>query len=109
MRVATQEVNIPALAGLSCTMRVDVQDHTLGTIHVDHGRVWADETAGEADVVAIVDDQADFRRILAGELNPVVAAIQGRIAFRRNPELATRIILSLNAAKPFQVDRPAGA
>ena len=101
-------MNVPVLAGLSCTMRVDVQDDPVGTIHVDHGRVWADETAGEADVVAIVGDKADFARILAGELNPVVAAIQGRIAFRRNPELATRIILALNAARPSAAQRAAG-
>lgn len=106
---ATKEANVAALAGLSCTMRVDARDDRLGTIHVDHGRVWADEAVGEADVVAIVGDKADFVRILAGELNPVVAAIQGRIAFGRNPELATRIILALNAAKPLGKGRSAGA
>jgi len=31
----------------------------------------------------------------------VVAVIQGRIVFRGNPALATRIILALNAVKPF--------
>ena len=99
---ATREANVAALEDLSCTMRVDVRDDSLGTIHVDRGRVWADDAVGQADVVAIVGDKADFARILAGELNPVVAAIQGRIAFRRNPELATRIILALNAAKPLE-------
>jgi len=95
-------VSVAALAGVSGTMRVDVQEDSLGTIFVDRGRVWVDgDVATSADTVAIVDEQADFVRIICGELNPVVAAIQGRILFRGNPELATRIILALNAAKPF--------
>jgi len=99
-------VKIPSLAGVSARMRVDVEGDSLGTIVVERGRVWLDRAREEADVVeadvvAVVHDEADFRRMLGGDLNPVVAVIQGRIVFRGNPALATRIILALNAVKPF--------
>jgi putative sterol carrier protein len=94
-------IDLPALAGVSGRMRVDVKDEPQATIHLDHGRVWATEPEDDAEAVAVVQERSDFEQILAGELNPVVASIQGRLALRGDPELGTRLISALNAAKPF--------
>ncbi len=97
-------LDAPALAGLSGRMRVDVGDQPAATIHLDHGRIWATEPDLESEATAVVQDRADFERMLAGELNPVVAAIQGRLVLRGDPELAVRVIFALSAAKPFAAE-----
>jgi hypothetical protein len=102
-------LELPALAGLSGVMRVDVKDQPAATIHLENGRVWAGSPADKADAVATVQERSDFEKLLAGELNPVVAAIQGRLVFQGNPELATRLVAALNAAKPFAKSRPGSA
>jgi hypothetical protein len=94
-------VDLPALAGLSGRMRVDVKDVPVATIHLEKGRMWASDPEAEAEAVAVVEERSDFEKILAGELNPVVASIQGRLRFRGDPELATRLVNALNAARPF--------
>jgi hypothetical protein len=94
-------LDLPSLSGLSGKMRVDVKDQPTATIHLDHGRVWAAGPEDKADAVAVVQERSDFELMLAGELNPVVAAIQGRLVLRGDPELGTRLIAALNAAKPF--------
>jgi putative sterol carrier protein len=99
-------IQIAALAGLSGTMRVDVKDQPTATIHLENGRVWAGDPGDKADAVATVQERSDFEKLLAGELNPVVAAIQGRLVLAGNPELATRLVAALNAAKPFAKSRP---
>jgi hypothetical protein len=98
-------LDLPALAGLSGTMRVDVKDQPAATIHLENGRVWAGGPGDKADAVATVQERSDFELLLAGELNPVVAAIQGRLQLHGNPELATRLVAALNAAKPFAKSR----
>ena len=100
-RAAVPPVVVRALQNVSGSLRVDDSAGTLGVIHVERGRVWLGQGDGHADAVAVVADKADLERIVKGELNPVVAAIQGRVVLRGNPDLATRIILALNAAKPF--------
>ena len=104
-RTVASPVSVAELAGISGTLRVDVPGDSLGTIFVDRGRVWADETASRADAVAVVDVQGDFERILRGEFDLVVAEVKGRIELRGNSELATRIIIALNVAKPFAMRR----
>src|SRR6478735_4375458 len=94
-------IDAPALAGLAGRMRVDVKDEPTATIHLDNGRLWASPPEDESEATAVVQDRQDFERMLAGELNPFVAAIQGRLWLHGDHELATRVILALNAAKPF--------
>jgi putative sterol carrier protein len=98
-------IDVPALAGVTGRMRVDVNDEPAGTIHVDRGKVWRGEPEGQPDAVAVVQDRADFDQIIAGQLNPVVAAIQGRLVLQGDPALGTRVISALYAAKPFPAER----
>ena len=107
-------VQVPLLFGVSGRMRVDVKGKTVGAVDVQDGLVTvdvgADAGAGAnagASVVANVDDEADLGRIARGELNPIVAGIQGRLALEGDIELGMKIILSLNAAKPFSAPAPA--
>jgi hypothetical protein len=100
--VEGKRLELPGLANLSGSVRLDIHDEPAATLHVENGRVWAGQPESQADAIAVLQDRADFDRILAGELNPVVAAIQGRLLLRGEPELATRLIGALYAAKPFK-------
>jgi putative sterol carrier protein len=100
-------IDLPALVGVSGRMRVDVKDDPAVTIHIDRGQVWTGDPEEQPDAVAVVEDRADFDRILAGELNPVVAAIQGRLVLQGDPELGTKVISALYAAKPFRAKQRA--
>ena len=104
--VARQPIFVPLLAGRSGRMRVDVDGRSAGVIEVEQGHINVSDQLGEVAVIAMVDEASDFLRMLRGELNPVVASIQGRLAFQGDVELGVEIILALNAAKPFAAAGP---
>jgi hypothetical protein len=94
-------VLVPALANVSGRLRVDVNGKAVGAIVVDRGQVSVTAPEGEAAVVLNLEDPADFLRIVRGQLNPVVAAIQGRLWLDGDLELAVQVINALAAARPF--------
>lgn len=99
--VALRPIFVPLLAGRSGRMRVDVDGRSAGVIEVQQGHINVSDELGEVGVIAMVDETSDFLRMLRGELNPVVASIQGRLVFQGDVELGVEIVLALNAAKPF--------
>jgi len=99
--VTRHPIFVPLLAGRSGRMRVDVDGRSAGVIEVEQGHINVSDELGEVAVIAMVDDASDFLRMLRGELNPVVASIQGRLVFQGDIELGVEIILALHAAKPF--------
>jgi hypothetical protein len=100
-------INIALLAGVSGRMRVDVKGSPVASIDVQNGQVSVIDRVDEPTVVAGVDDPADFQRIVHGELNPVVAAIQGRLMLQGDLEFGVEVILALNAARPYAADAAA--
>jgi putative sterol carrier protein len=94
-------VDLPVLAGISGTMRVDVKGQPAASVHVENGRIWMGKPDDPAQAVVVFEDRADFDRIASGELNAVVAALQGRLALQGDPELGMRVMAALNAARPF--------
>ena len=48
----------------------------------------------------------DLWKVLRGHLNPVVAALQGRLAFEGDFEFAVKVILAISAASPFETAKP---
>jgi predicted lipid carrier protein YhbT len=99
--LARQPIFVPLLAERSGRMRVDVAGCSAGVIEVDQGHINVSDQLGEVGVIAIVHEASDFLRLLRGELDPVVASIQGRLLFQGDVELGVEIILALNTAKPF--------
>ena len=95
-------VFVPALADVSGTVRLEIGGERVGALFVTHGSVMLTaqnpEYAAACLSVASLDD---LLRIMRGEVNAVVAAIQGRLAFAGDVELGVKVVLALNAAKAF--------
>lgn len=100
-RAAAAPLEISALADVSGTVRLQVGEEEAGAITVQHGSVTltgqSPEYAAACLTVASMDD---FIGIVRGDLNAVVAAIQGRLVFSGDIELGMRVVLALNAAQP---------
>jgi putative sterol carrier protein len=96
---AGTSVHVPSLEGWKGRLRVDERTTPIGTIQVDDGELTLLAETSNPDAVYVTDDRADMRRIVEGKLNPIVAAVQGRLGLRGDLEFAIRVILALNAAK----------
>jgi putative sterol carrier protein len=94
----------PGLAGLRGRLRLQVGDQTAGALVVDDGQVeLTDAKSGgpREEAVALFSDVEDMKKLLRGEVNPVVAALQGRMALRGDLVFATKVILGLRVSSPF--------
>lgn len=99
-RAPPAPIQIPALADVSGMVRLQVGDERAGAIAVQHGSVTLAAQSPEYAAACLhVSSLEDFLRIVRGELNAVVAAIQGRLVFSGDIELGVRVILALNAAQ----------
>ncbi|MFL5305543.1 MAG: SCP2 sterol-binding domain-containing protein [Polyangia bacterium] len=99
-RAAAAPLEISVLADVSGTVRLQVGEERAGAIAVQHGSVTLTGHSPEyAAACLTVSSMDDFVSIVRGELNAVVAAIQGRLAFSGDIELGMRVVLALNAAK----------
>lgn len=94
-------VQIPLLAGVSGSMRIDVQGQPVASIEVQNGQVSLTDPSGEPTAIVNVADLSDLQSIVQGDLNPVVAAIQGRVVLEGDAEFGIDLILTLHAARPF--------
>ena len=103
-------VHIPLLTGISGSMRIDVQGQPVASIDVQNGQVSLTDHPGEPTAIANVVDLSDLQSIVQGELNPVVAGIQGRLALQGDAEFGIEVILALHAARPYasQAQQPEG-
>jgi hypothetical protein len=91
----------PGLEGITGRLRIEVAGKLLGVLAVNDGDVDFVLGDGEAGTVAYVRTREDLLYFLRGELNPVVAVLQGRLSIEGDQELASRIILGLQAGSPF--------
>ena len=91
--------HIASLQDLSGRVRIEVAGEPVATVEVDHGDVRLMPLVETFDAVFSTCDRADLQRVVAGELNPVVASIQGRVAMQGNVELVVRVFLGLRAER----------
>lgn len=91
----------PGLAGITGDLRLDVAGKTAATLHIDDGFVEIVRNEGHADAVADYADDKTLIDLLSGELNLVVAVLQGRMEVNGNLSFATRCLLGLQVGKPF--------
>jgi putative sterol carrier protein len=105
---------VSSLAGLSARLRVDVGGQPVRMLEIHDGTLSSRPAAGAEDVDAVLqcdceETVAAFRR---GELNPIVAMLQGRMHPEGDAALAIRVIQGLQAvfrpppasARALQVD-----
>jgi len=95
----TQPQSVPSLAGLSTQLRVDVAGHPAWVLVIRDGTLSGKPAAGaeEADAVLKCDSEETLAAFHRGQLNPVVAMLQGLIYVEGDMTLAIRVILGLQA------------
>ncbi len=91
--------SVPSLAGLSGRLRVDVAGHPALFLAIHDGSVSSRPAAGaeDADAVLKCDSEETLASFRRGQLNPVVAMLQGLIRTEGDRALAIRVILGLQA------------
>jgi putative sterol carrier protein len=81
---------IPALAGVRGQIEF-VGPRGSAHMEIDDGRVTLSPQAGEADVVIRSDENSDLLRLVRGELNVVIAVLQGRVEASGDLLLALKV------------------
>jgi putative sterol carrier protein len=94
-----QSQSVPSLAGLSAQLRVDVAGHPAWVLVIHDGTLSGRPAAGAEDADAILkcDSEETLAAFHRGQLNPVVAMLQGLIYVEGDMTLAIRVILGLQA------------
>jgi putative sterol carrier protein len=82
-------------------MRLQVGGQTLGVLVIDDGHLSLTEDDRPVDVTSICATRDDLVQLLRGELNPVVAALRGKIRQRGDRAFGAKVILGLRAGSPF--------
>ena len=94
-----QSQSVPSLAGLSGRLRVDVAGHPALVIELHDGTVSERPAASaeDADAVLKCDSEETLAAFRRGQLNPVVAMLQGLVYTEGDVALAVRVTLGLQA------------
>jgi len=93
-----RQMAMPSLAGLSGRLRVDVAGQPACALEIHDGTVSVRPAdAGDADAVLQFDSEETLASFRRGELNPVVAVLQGRMFPEGDGALAIKTILGLQA------------
>jgi hypothetical protein len=92
----------PGLVGVYGRLRIEVGGKPVGTLIVEgvHLQMIPD-TEGPADATVIVSDDAAFRKLLRGELNPFIASMRGYARIKGDRNFGTKVALGLQAGSPF--------
>lgn len=82
--------HVPLLGQISGTLEFDIKGADRRWVTVDRGELVVSRTPSKADCV-LSSDAETFTRILAGEQNPVAAAIRGALTITGNIALGLSI------------------
>ncbi len=109
-----QPLSVSSLAGLSARLRLDVGGQPARMLEIHDGTVSSRPAAGaeDADAVLQCDSEETVAAFRRGELNPIVAMLQGRMHPDGDAALAIRVIQGLQtvfhpppaSARALQVD-----
>jgi hypothetical protein len=96
---ASRAAFIPDLAGYSGLLGVEVDGKIVQNVRVKRGQVeLIAPSAQPPDAVFMFRTMDDAAKVLRGELNAVVAGIQGRLAVRGDLVIAAKVIRGLQAS-----------
>src|SRR5262245_26319698 len=97
---------VPSLKGLRGHLSLSVKGESKLLLEVDDGTARIVETdAGTPDATLHCNDVGDVARVIRGEMNVVVAALQGHMYLTGDREFGARVMLGLNAGSPYQGER----
>jgi putative sterol carrier protein len=88
---------IPSLEGVNGRLRIEVPGAPSRTVEVRDGTAETVEARDPVDATIKCENEADCQALLSGELNPVVAALQGRLQTSGDATFAARVLLGLPA------------
>jgi hypothetical protein len=97
----TFEGEAPGLAGIVGRMRLMVGDQALGVLVVDNGRVKLAPDEPPVDVTAVCKSRDLLIRLLRGQLNPVMMALQAEGRLHGDRERGIKIVYGLRGSNPF--------
>lgn len=101
--------HVAELAGTDGRIGVEVDGKPVGELRVADGHVeLVGESAPTQGVVAFASAE-DFWKILRGELNPIVCALQGRLAIQGDLAFTIRVVLAIAAHSPFKTGQAKGS
>jgi putative sterol carrier protein len=86
------------LAGLHGRLKIDAGGKTVGVLQVQDGKVELSSDGASAEARIVCGAAEDVAKIVRGELNPVVAALQGRLSIHGDRIFAIKVVLGLAAA-----------
>jgi putative sterol carrier protein len=101
---------VTKLTGFSGRLVFQVEGKTVAILQVDEHRVelLGGGKGGEARAVGTCKSEDDVRKILNGELDAVVAALQGRLTFDGDMLFAMKVLRALRAAPRTGAPRAGG-
>jgi putative sterol carrier protein len=85
--------------GLSGRLQVEVPGAAPRFFEVKDGALEPVEPSGPADAVITCRTEDDCKALLGGQLNPIVAALQGRLNASGDATFAAKLILGLQGEK----------
>ena len=97
----TFEGEAPGLAGIVGRMRLMVGDQALGVLVVDNGRVKLTPDEPPVDVSAVCKSRDLLVKLLRGQLNPVLMALQAEGRLHGDRERGIKILYGLRGENPF--------
>jgi hypothetical protein len=97
----TVEAEAPGLAGIVGRMRLMVGEQALGVLAVDNGRVKLGPDEPPADVTAVCKSRDLLIKVLRGQLNPVLMALQAEGRLHGDRALGVKILYGLRGENPF--------
>lgn len=97
----TFEGEAPGLAGIVGRMRLMVGDQALGVLVVDNGRVKLAPDEPPVDVTLVCKSRDVLVKLLRGQLNPVIMALQAEGRLHGDRERGVKIVYGLRGENPF--------
>jgi len=93
-----------ALEGVSGRLGFEVDGRTVTVLQIDDGRVELVQDPAPVNARVIWKNQDDIEKFLRGDLNAVVAALQGRLALDGDMAFAIKVVHGMRAAPPLATD-----
>jgi putative sterol carrier protein len=99
----------PGLAGVHGRLRIMIGDKPFATLVVEGTYVALfPDTSGSADATAICADEDAMRKLLRGELNPLIASMRKQVRLAGDRGFGMRVVMGLQVGSPFATDADAG-
>ena len=92
---------VAGLAGLSGRIGIQVGGKTAGVLQVEDGRAELVPEGAPVQASIICKDEEVMKKLLSGEGNAVVAALQGRASLEGDAIFALKVIRALRVGSPF--------